>query len=980
MKSSSLPFCRLRSIFLALFVFLATSSSAQDKASRWADSVYASLTPRERIAQLIVARLSTYDGKSKTSKSYFDRVLKLVKDHNIGGVCVFQGAPEYQASQFSQLKAAAKTPLLFSIDAEWGVGMRLLDSILPLPKQMMLGAMRDSSIVYTYGKVVAAQCKRLGIHMNYAPVVDVNNNPNNPVINDRSFGEDKEKVAQWGIQYTKGMQDHGIMACAKHFPGHGDVTVDSHHDLPIIEKNRSQLDSLELYPFRKLADAGVASMMIAHLNIPAIDARKNRPTSLSKNNIEGILRNEIGYQGLTITDGLEMKGVKNFFHEGEAAIESLIAGNDLLCLPDSIPMILEKIEKAIRKKRLSWNDIEFHCKRVLRAKYDFVLSNNGPVETHNLSNDLNQSVISLRRQVAEQAITLVQKSDDRFFPLTATANIKPVYLAFGAIVNNTLADSLTRFSGARCLFIDPAKLTNDSLTAVVDELKASGRPVIIGIHGLSRNAAANYGITDAMVALVNNIAQSNPSIILQFGNAYAAKNWCNASNLVICYEDDAVVQATAFEMLVGRLPYQGALPVTVCSSYRYGHGLQTVSHRFPSANSDMLTSTAASSAVIDSIVMDAVKKKAMPGGVLVAVKDGKLLYQKAYGSYTNKSQSTSTTIASVYDLASLTKILATTLAVMRLVEEGSIDLQQPLSAYLPETNGTNKSGINLKQLLTHEGGMVPYIPFYKELLNGSNRLQPAYVRTRQEPGFDVAIADSLFLKNELCDQFYQKVLASPLSNPVKYVYSDNDFIFLGKVVEAVSGQRLHDYVQDHFYKPMNLSSMGFLPLQRLAPSMIVPSIREDVFRGQEIRGYVHDPGANFMHGVSGHAGLFGNATDIACILQMLLNGGVWHGKRYLREETIQTFTSYQSNQSRRGLGFDKPEKDNTSRKEPYPSIFCSPNTFGHTGFTGTCAWADPDAGLVFVFLSNRTYPTENDLFKNLNVRGKVMDAVYRLIR
>ncbi len=304
-----------------------------------------------------------------------------------------------------------------------------------------------------------------------------------------------------------------------------------------------------------------------------------------------------------------------------------------------------------------------------------------------------------------------------------------------------------------------------------------------------------------------------------------------------------------------------------------------------------------------------------------------------------------------------------------------------MSAYLPETNGTNKAGITLKQLLIHEGGMVPYIPFYKELLlNGSNRLKPTYVRTKQEPGFDVAIADGLFMKNELCEQFYQKVLASPLNNPVKYVYSDNDFIFLGKVVEAVSGQRLHDYVQNHFYKPMDLSSMGFFPLQRMSPSVIVPSIREDVFRGQEIRGYVHDPGANFMYGVSGHAGLFGNATDIACLLQMILNGGIWNGKRYLREETIQSFTSYQSNQSRRGFGFDKPEKDNAGRKEPYPSIFCSPKTFGHTGFTGTGAWVDPNAGLVFVFLSNRTYPTENDLFKTLNVRGKLMDAVYRLIR
>jgi beta-N-acetylhexosaminidase len=370
----------------------------------------------------------------------------------------------------------------------------------------------------------------------------------------------------------------------------------------------------------------------------------------------------------------------------------------------------------------------------------------------------------------------------------------------------------------------------------------------------------------------------------------------------------------------------------------------------------------------------------MPGAVLVALKNGQLLYQQAYGNMTDALQPEKTTLSAVYDLASITKIAATTLATMKLVENGRLDLQKPLSAYLPETKDTDKANITLKQLLIHEGGLVAYIPFYKEFLDDSRLLKTAWFRKTKEAGFDNQIADNLFLKNELTDRFYQKILQSPLTRPARYVYSDNDFIFLGKVVEAVTGESLHEYVEKQFYQPMNLPSMGFLPLRHVPRSQIVPSIRDDDFRGQEIRGYVHDPGANFMNGVSGHAGLFGNAADLACILQMVLNGGVWNGKRYLRDETIQAFTAYQSKQSRRGFGFDKPEKDNATRKEPYPSRACSPSTFGHTGFTGTCAWADPEAGLVFVFLSNRTYPFENDLFKTLNVRGKVLDAIYRLIQ
>ena len=327
----------MRKHSLTLFFFLLVvkfSISQTPAAVNWTDSVFKTLSDDERIAQLMVVRLSTYDAKAKKAIFFDSLVSELIKKYNIGGICLFQGSPVKQANIINKLQLQAKTPILMCIDAEWGVGMRMIDSVLPLPRQMMLGAVSDAAIAYEYGKIVAEQCKRVGLQVNYAPVVDINNNPNNPVINDRSFGEDKYKVALFGIQYMKGMQDNGVMACAKHFPGHGDVAVDSHFDLPVINKSMAQLDSLELYPFREIFKAGIGSVMIAHLSIPAIDNTPNKPTSISKNNVTELMRNQLGYQGLTFTDALEMQGVKKYFPDGAASVESLVAGNDMLCLPD----------------------------------------------------------------------------------------------------------------------------------------------------------------------------------------------------------------------------------------------------------------------------------------------------------------------------------------------------------------------------------------------------------------------------------------------------------------------------------------------------------------------------------------------------------------------------------------------------------------------------------------------------------------------
>ena len=964
----------IRILISLAFAFLINISSAQNKniaAGHWADSVYKRLSKDERIAQLMVVRLSTIDSKTKVVTFFDDKVANLIKQYNIGGVLVFQGSPEKQANIINALQKIAKTPLLMCIDAEWGVGMRLIDSVLPLPKQMMLGAMKDETIVYKYGQIVAAQCKRIGLHVNYAPVVDVNNNPNNPVINDRSFGENKYKVASFGIQYMKGMQDDGVMACAKHFPGHGDVNTDSHFDLPVINKSMAQLDSLELYPFKKIFDAGIASVMLAHLYIPAIDNTLNRATSLSPKNINGLMRDQLHFQGLTFTDALEMQGVKKFFPDGAASVQSLIAGNDMLCLPDDVPLSLKKIKEAIKNKKLSWNDIELHCKKVLRAKYEYVLPALKPINTQNLTADLNKDVPAMRRLVAENAITLVANKNASFFPLRDTKRGDVAFVAFGISSENELAKRMRQDYNASVFYFSLSDKYNDTLLKKLQQFKK----IVIGIHGVGRFSANNFGLTKDMLDMMHALQQGNNTFTLLFGNAYALKNMCNADNMAVCYEDDSIIQGTAADLLQGKIFYKGVLPVTVCENLKFGFGIDTkpAVPLFEKDNSSVYNRKKLLQA--DSIAEDAIAKYATPGCTVLALKKGKVIYEKAFG-YLTYEKKEPVTFNTVYDLASVTKSCATTLAIMKLFEEGKIDLKKKLSNYLPETIGTNKEYIAIENLLLHQAGLVPFIPFYKETLDATGKPFPGFYAEVSSDSFNIPVAGKMFLKTTWKDTIYKRILLSKTEPVGKYVYSDNDFIFLAKVAEAITGLPLDEYVSATFYRPMKLTSIGFDPLRQNRINEIAPAEIEANFRRQLLRGHVHDQGAAMMGGIAGHAGLFSDMYDVAAIMQMLLNGGNFNGTQYLKKETVQLFTGYHSSVSRRGYGFDKPDKDNQTRKEPYPALSASPLAFGHTGFTGTCAWADPATGLVFVFLSNRLFPSGGDVLQKLNVRGKMMESVY----
>lgn len=971
-------------VLFFVVVFCGKFTIAQTNAATiWADSVLKTLSADERIAQLMVVRLSTYDAKTKMVTFFDKQVNDLIKKYNVGGICVFQGSPVKQANIINALQAQAKTPILMCIDGEWGVGMRMIDSVLPLPRQMMLGAVPNATIAYEYGKIVAEQCKRVGLQVNYAPVVDINNNPNNPVINDRSFGEDKYKVALFGIAYMKGMQDNGVMACAKHFPGHGDVSVDSHYDLPVINKTMAQLDSLELYPFKEIFNAGIGSVMVAHLSIPAIDNTANKPTSISKNNVTDLMRNKLGYQGLTFTDALEMQGVKKYFPDGAASVQSLIAGNDMLCLPGDVPLAIAKIKEAIKNKTLSWADIDMHCKKVLIAKYEYGLTTLKPINTNNLTNDLNSKVSAMRRLIAENALTVLQKTDDAFFPMVAP--IKPVandvvYVSIGNSSDNAFATRMRSDYNADVFYFnynqDAARILS-----TVELIKKRYKKVVIGIHNYSRTPANNFGISKAAIDLVTALQKQTTAITFVFGNPYAIKNWCSAKNLIACYEDDSIIQNTAIDLLQGKITAKGKLPVTVCDDYKYGSGIVSTGFFLPQTNPDEAGLDPVKLNAIDSITNDAIAKGATPGAVVLVVKDGKIAYHKAYGNYTY-TNAEPVNLESIFDMASVTKICATTISIMKLYDEGKIDFKKKLGDYLPWVKGSNKEHLLIENILLHQAGLVSFIPFYKETIDAEGKPLGKYYATTPSDSFTIKVAQNMFMRTTWRDTLYKRILQSPLGETGKYIYSDNDFIFLGKVVEAVSGLPLDEYAKKEFYTPLGLTTAGFKPRERFALNRIIPTEQEKTFRLQLLRGDVHDPGASMFGGVSGHAGLFSNAYDMAVIMQMLLNGGTFNGKKYLNAATVALFTAYHSTISRRGYGFDKPEKDNAIRPEPYPCLSASAQTFGHTGYTGTCVWADPANKLIFIFLSNRVNPDGGDINKkllNMNVRPKIQEAIYKAL-
>ncbi|MCF8335260.1 MAG: serine hydrolase [Bacteroidales bacterium] len=979
--------------------------------SFWVDSIMNEMSLNEKIGQLFMVAAYSNKGPQHTQE-----IMRLIKKHHIGGLIFFQGDPQKQAKLTNIYQNYSEVPLMIGMDAEWGLGMRL-DSVISYPRQMALGAIRKDSLIYEMGLDMAEQLRRLGVHINFAPVVDVNNNPDNPVIGSRSFGEDKYNVARKGISYVNGLQDKGVLAVSKHFPGHGDTDQDSHEMLPVIPHDSARLDSIELYPFKRMIDNGVGGMMIAHLQIPAYIQEPNRPTTLSKNVVTGLLRDKLDFNGLVFTDALNMKGVTNNFPPGEIEAEALKAGNDVLLYPQDVPTAISEIRKQVRSGEISRETIEQSCRRILSFKYWAGMDTIGGsrdtnnevklIERKNLLEDLNKPEYKvLNRKLIENSFTLLENSENRF-PLKDLNKLRLASISIGAAEKTPFQNEIDLYTRCKHYVYE----TGGEIQEFFEDLNQYDA-VIVSTHNTNEIPSRRYGLNADYAQLLRRLAQRQNTMVVHFGNPYALKfikPLGHFDAVLNGYNDDRLTQELAAQALFGAFGVDGHLPVSVNDSFKTGTGINTeeltrLKYTLPEAagmNTDTLNK-------IDSIVHAAIDSQATPGAQVLVARKGKVVYHKTFGHHTYLREQP-VRWNDIYDLASITKITSSVPSLMQLYEEDTLHLDSTLSHYLPYLDTTNKSDLVLKDILTHQSRLQAWIPFYyktlqplypnQELLKeefsedypyklGANAYMVKNIQytdgvysRNPKDSFSVRVAEDLYINEHYRDSIFRWIDESELLEKKEYVYSDLGYYYFLRIIEKITGKNLEDYVKQKFYRPLGAYSTGYRPLENHEAGRIVPTENDMVFRRQLLRGHVHDPGAAMMGGVCGHAGLFSNANDLAKITQMYLNKGFYGGKRYFKESTLELFTSSpfrETNDNRRAIGFDKPVTKEDEEGPTAEGIY--KESFGHSGFTGTFTWADPQEEVVYVFMSNRVHPDQDNVkLITDDVRTKVQEVIYRSI-
>jgi beta-N-acetylhexosaminidase len=956
-------------IFLGFEQPVQPQSGEPDHEAYWVDSVFQQMSEDERIGQLFMIR-----AHSNLGQDHIDGVKRMIRQYHVGGLCFFQGTAQKQAVLTNEYQALAKrVPLMIAMDAEWGLGMRLKTSTISYPRQLMLGAIRDNRLIYDMGARIAEECRRLGVHINFAPVADVNNNANNPVINTRSFGEDRYNVAVKSYMYMNGMQDHKVMASAKHFPGHGDTDVDSHYDLPVIMHGMNRIDSLELFPFKILIEQGVGSMMVAHLSIPAIDDTEHLPTTLSPKVVRQLLQQKLGFEGLIFTDGLGMQGVLKHHNPGQLEVKALMAGNDVLLLPQNIPAAFREISQALQEGKLPREQFRNSVKKVLRAKYRLGLTRPQQVALENLDFDLNHPKgLALKRELIQNALTLVRNRES-LIPFRSLEESDMGSLSIGATSRTPFQERLAIYKEIEHFYVSKGA-PYSKMSGLLNKL-AEKDIVIVSLHDLSNSPSKGFGVTETMKEVVRDLSQRTKVVLVLFGNPYALKYFDGVDWVLEAYDEDLNTQDLAAQGLFGAFGFRGQLPVTASLASREKTGVQTkplfrLSYGIP----EEVGLYSQKLLKIDTVVANAIDSGAMPGCVVLVAKDGKVVFHKAYGHHTYKN-GTKVGPMDVYDLASITKIASTTLSIMKLHEEGQIDVRKPINTYLTELDSTNKVGLSIQEIMAHRAGLKPWIPFYKQTVSGRKNPLPAFYRKQSSGKYSVPVTDQLYMISDFKDTIWQQIYTSDLLKRKEYRYSDLGFYMMAALVDRMAGIPINHYSDQEFYRPMGLQSTTYNPLQRIPKSLIPPTEEDRYFRNQRVQGYVHDMGAAMLGGVSGHAGLFSNASDLAALMQMLLNKGYYGGQQYLQPETVDLFTQRCQGCTRRGIGFDMKQTDpfepvNMSEK-------ASSHTFGHLGFTGTCAWVDPEHQLVYIFLSNRTYPSmRNNLLGKMDIRPRIQTAIY----
>ena len=967
--------------FSSIYVVIGQSNGTAEKPpimrenGQWADSVMKNMSLEEKIGQLIM--VAAY---SNRNQAFEDNLSDIIKTYKPGGLIFFQGNPKDQVRLTNRYQSESKVPLLIGLDGEWGLGMRL-DSTMSFPYQMALGAIQEDSLVYEMGVTIGKQLNRIGVHFNFAPDVDVNNNPRNPVINYRSFGEQKENVAHKGIMYMKGLQDQQIIACAKHFPGHGDTDKDSHKTLPLIAHSRERLDSLELYPFRQMIDAGVNSIMVGHLNVPALDSAENQAASLSKPIVTDLLRKEMGYEGLIITDAMNMKGVADLYPPGQVDVKVLLAGNDMILMPVDIAKSIAEIKKAIKSGQISVADINERCKKVLLAKSWAGAHQFSEIDTAHLVADLNSpDARLLKRELSEASLTLLG-NEKQLIPLKRLDTLKVATLAIGLSGVSDFQKTVGLYTPSADYFLPDS--SNLEMIRLVEEKLKDYNLILVSLHRKEKRPGIGMSLTPHMEEFIQSLAGTEKTVFVLFRNAYLLDQYPGlkqAPTVLEAYEDDPVTESLAAQVIFGGTGAKGQLPVTANEQFTAGEGITTdggirMQYGPPEAvgmDSNVL-------AGIDALATEAIAEKAIPGCVILVAKDDKVVYHKAFGYHTYDSLQ-QVQKDDLYDFASITKISASLPALMKLHSEGKFDLDDPISKYVKVFRKKNKRDITFRQALTHQAGLTAWIPFWKNTVKKNGRFKWFTFKSDSSKRFPYKVADHLYLNRNYRKKIYKAIRKSPVKEHPDYLYSDLSFYIYPILVEELSGKPFLEYLDENFYKPLGAGTLTYNPYRKFPEERIVPTEYDSLFRHVLIQGRVHDEGAAMLNGISGHAGLFGTANDLAKLMHLYLHEGSYGGRRYVGSTTVAEFTRCQfcDTGNRRAIGFDRPnepyiENGNTARD-------ASSESFGHSGFTGTFTWVDPKYNLVYVFLSNRVYPTrENTKLYDLNTRTKIQQIIYDAI-
>ena len=927
----------------------------------WADKKLANLSLRQKIGQFFMIGSSSNKGES-----HFKEVDSLIQNQEVGGVIFFQGQRENLQQCIKRYQDESSIPLLIAMDAEWGVSMRLFGEDR-FPYNYTLGAANNPKLTEKIAKMIGQECRELGIHINFAPVADVNSNLNNPVIGFRSYGEYPKDVAAHVRATVKGLESQGVMTSIKHFPGHGDTDVDSHLDLPVVNNTYKHINAVDFFPFRAGISAGASSVMMAHLSVPALD-ETGTPSSLSQPIIQDYLKGELGFKGLVVSDALRMKVIADRFGKVEAVVQCFEAGCDILLLPESVGDAIDAILSKVNDGEITMDEINARCKKILVEKHKRIIA---PKKFKKYTKG---EIELAKKQVYEQAITVL-KNENEVLPIKRFDK-KIAHVSIG-LHNAPMEESMDLVTKVDHFHFFTGEEALRRMGSRLQEYDV----VITSIHAKRVSKRGDYGMPKDWKKWLTNLPESKENIFALLGNPYVLKASVDLSKMkavVVGYENNQWANDRMGQFIMGTFAAKGHLPVTINPSQKRGGGLAIASaNRLKESQPEELGINPKKLSEIDSIVMKGIRAGAFPGCQIVVAVKGKVIYRKSFGNHTY-SKDRPVKNDDVYDIASITKIAASTLSLMYYNSQGELNLNQRVKDFLPElTKGTPYANLVLRDMMAHQARLKPWIPFYaKSLKNG--RPNPEYYAKDSSTLYNKRVATNLWILGSYTDKIYDSILATPLLKRKKYKYSDLGYYFMKKIIEKKSEQSLDQFVTNQFYKPMGLNNLRYYPRRYFPLSKITPTENDTIFRKTLVHGYVHDQGAAMMGGVGGHAGLFSNALDLAKLMQMYLNEGNYGGKQYIQPQVIEEYTDCQfCPKNRRGAGFDKPVRS----LDGGPTCkLVSLKSFGHSGFTGTLVWADPVKEINYVFLSNRVYPNaENWKLVRMDIRTEIQRVIYEAV-